>query len=236
MRNRFDQLGKRIGLSALGPSGLTVAQDEIASDPHHADLRHEPDPARGAERARLGLLGRIVSVVCLVEIFSGVPDEEESLASLGKLIAFRQQRLRVGIVVASELPRDRSTILVRIMAGGTALPAALADLAALPEHAWEREVASMDVLELRRALGSKPNRTVDEEEFIVSTQNIMEELRNEGRASALLTVLQARGIPVSDAARARILAQQNPDRLDGWLQKAVVASSLTEVFRARKPS
>jgi hypothetical protein len=94
MHNQFDQLGKKIGLRALGPSGLTVAQDEISSNAHHADLRHEPDPARGAERARLGLLGRIVSVLCLVEIFSSTPDEEESLGSLGKLIAFRQQRLR----------------------------------------------------------------------------------------------------------------------------------------------
>ena len=51
--------------------------------------------------------------------------------------------------MASELPRDRSTILVRIMAGGAALPRALADLAALPAGAYERDVASMDVLELR---------------------------------------------------------------------------------------
>ena len=94
MRNRFDQLGKKIGLRALRPSGLTVAQDEIASNTHHADPRHEPDPAREAERARLGLLGRIVSVLCLIEIFSGTPDEEASLACVGKLIAFRQQRLR----------------------------------------------------------------------------------------------------------------------------------------------
>src|SRR4051812_45406831 len=94
MGNRFDQLGKKIGLRALAPSGLTVAQAEIPSNAHHADLRHEPDPTRQAERARLGLLGRIASVPCLIEIFSGTPDEEEALACLGKLIAFRQQRLR----------------------------------------------------------------------------------------------------------------------------------------------
>jgi hypothetical protein len=310
MHNAFDQLGKKIGLRALGPSGLTVAQDEISSNAHHADLRHEPDPAREAERARLGLLGRIVSVPCLVEIFSSAPDEEESLASLGKLIAFRQQRLReagqrqrqprrrrrakpaallvkpflwivaagrpssvlsllgavpaegwlrgvymspgkpldvgdagppepggllrVGIVVAGELPRDRTTILVRIMAGVAALPPALADLAALPADAHERDVASMDVLELRRALGSKPNRTVDEEEFIVSTRSIVEELRDEGRtegeARALLTVLRGRGIAVPDAARERILAEKDPARLERWLEKAGTSATVTEIF------
>jgi hypothetical protein len=45
MGNPFDQLGKKIGLRALGPSGLTAAQHEIPSNAHQADLRHEPDPA-----------------------------------------------------------------------------------------------------------------------------------------------------------------------------------------------
>jgi hypothetical protein len=320
MSNRFDQLGKKIGLRALGPSGLTVAQDEIPSNARHADLRHEPDAAREAERARLGLLGRLVSVLCLIEFFSGTPDEEGVLAALGKLIAFRQQRrreadkarrsqqregdaapaaplvkpflwiitagrpssvlsllgavpaegwptgvylspgalpdagrhpaglqdagglLRVGIVVASELPRDRSTILVRIIAGGAALPAALADLAALPAGAHERYVASMDLLELRQVLGKKTNRTVQEEEFIVSTQNIVEKLqeearregrdegRREGEVRALLTALRVRGIAVPDVDRERILAQDDPKRLERWLERAIVATSLAEVF------
>jgi hypothetical protein len=323
MGNRFDQLGKKIGLRALGPSGLTVAQDEIPSNARHADLRHEPDAAREAERARLGLLGRLVSVLCLIEFFSGTPDEEGVLAALGKLIAFWQQRrreadkarrsqregdaapaaplvkpflwiitagrpssvlsllgavpaegwptgvylspgalpdagrhpaglqdagglLRVGIVVASELPRDRSTILVRIIAGGAALPAALADLAALPAGAHERYVASMDLLELRQVLGKKTNRTVQEEEFIVSTQNIVEKLQEEarregrdegrreglaeGEVRALLTALRVRGIAVSDVERERILGQEDPKRLERWLERAIVATSLAEVL------
>jgi hypothetical protein len=142
--------------------------------------------------------------------------------------------LRVGIVVASELPRDRSTILVRIMAGGAALPAALADLAALPADAYERDVASMDVLELRQALGSKLNRTVEEEEFIVSTQNIVEKLRDEGRteeaARAVLTVLRVRGIMVPDAARERILAQRDSSLLERWHERAILAASVADVL------
>jgi hypothetical protein len=142
--------------------------------------------------------------------------------------------LRVGFVVASELPRNRSTILVRIMAGGAALPAALAELAELPAGAHERDVASMDVLELRQVLGSKPNRTVEEEEFIVSTQNIVEKLREEGEAIArardVLTVLRVRGIAVPEAARERIVAQKNPERLERWLEKAAIAASVDEVI------
>ena len=181
MRNRFDQLGKQIGQEALGLSGPTFVHDEISPDAYHADLRHEPDPTREYERARLGLLGRLAAILCLIELYGHAPDEDEVLACVGKLIAFRQKRartfrrqrarnarkgepteafikpfvwiitarrptavldelgpsraegwpagvyfsprlFRVRIVVASELPRDRSTLLVRIMAAGPLLP------------------------------------------------------------------------------------------------------------------
>ncbi|WP_437677473.1 hypothetical protein [Sorangium sp. So ce131] len=58
--------------------------------------------------------------------------------------------------------------------------------------------------------------------------------RDEGRveeaARALLTVLRARGIAVPDAARERILAQKDPERLERWLEKAATAAALTEVL------
>ena len=315
MGNLFDQLGKKIGRRALRPSGPTAAQHEIPSNAHQADLRHEPDPTRHAERARLGLLGRLAQVLCLIEIFSSAPGEQEVIDCVGKLIAFRQElwreadkatrvqdqeegeakpaplfvkpflwiitagrpssalsllgavpvkgwprgvyvspgapldagdgdppqaggMLRVGIVVASELPRERSTILVRIMAGGAALPAALADLAALPTGAYEREVASMDVLELRQALGSKPKRTVEEEEFIVSTQNIVEKLRDEGRDEGRLTqarvalrrVLAVRALAPSPTDEARIDACSDIAMLERWLDQALVAPSAAKAL------
>jgi hypothetical protein len=290
MRNRFDQLGKQIGLSALGPSGVTVAHDEISPDAHHADLRHEPDPAREAERARLGLLGRIASLLCLIEIYGHAPDGAEFRACLGKHIAFWEQRarkarrapgkepfvdpflwivaagrsdavlaalkktrrrrwpkgvyfcgndvLRVGVVVASELPRDRSTLLVRLMAAGPLLPQAIEDLAALPEDAHERVVAEQILLNLRHVLGSKPDQTPDEQEFLVTMYTSWAEARKMGReegrtdeaAKAVLTVLRVRGIAVPDSARERILAQGDPDLLERWLEKAAVAASVAEVL------
>jgi hypothetical protein len=50
------------------------------------------------------------------------------------------------------------------------------------------------------------------------------------RAHDVLTVLQARGIAVSDAARERVLAQKDLAWLKRWLAKAAVASSLAEVI------
>ena len=310
MHNPFDHLAKKIGKEALHASGATVVQYEISRDAQHADLRHDPDPARDAERARLGLLGRLAAVLCLIEIYGHAPSGAEIRACLGKHLAhwnecerkaraqhrrrtektptsersvepflwiiaaaasapmlrklevktapdwprgvyfFGDNVLRVGIVVASELRRDRTTLLVRIMAAGPALPEAIADLAALPVDAHERAVAEEILVHLQHVIGKKPSRTPEEEEFIVSMQGTWKEAqelgreqgreqgrdqgrdegRAEGEARALLTFLRGRGIAVPDIARERILAEKDPARLEIWIERASVAGSLAEVL------
>jgi hypothetical protein len=58
--------------------------------------------------------------------------------------------------------------------------------------------------------------------------------RTEGRAEeaarALLTVLRVRGLDVPDAVRERILAQNDPERLERWLERAVVAPSVAAIL------
>lgn len=296
MRNRFDQLAKQIGKATLEGSGLTVVHDEITPEPLHADLRHEPDPAKATERKRLGLLGRLVSLPCLLEPYSDAPSAEEFRACLAKHIAWWQQRarqqradgrqsgmqgprrklvdpflwilcggapnsiltkltlkatsawpagvylfgndvLRVGIVVASELPRERTTLLVRLMAAGSALPQAIEDLYALPPDAYERSAAERALLHFHRAVEQRPTRTSDEQEFLNTMLKTWEETRNEGRienaAEYVLDVLHARGIAVPAAARKRILAQKDPKQLKIWHQKAIVAASVDDLFKSR---
>jgi hypothetical protein len=310
MRNHFDQLAKQIGKEALGPSGPTVVHDEISPETQHADLRHDPDPSREAERARLGLLGRIASVLCLIEIYSHAPDASELRACLTKHLAFWQQRdreerahnrkrkerrqppeawpepflwiisagtptalllalklkgapdwppgvyflgadiLRVGIVVASELPRDRSSLLVRLMAAGPLLKRAIDDLGALPADAHERAVAAEILLNMQYVLGKKSNPTPEEQEFIMTIRDGWEQAReaghakgrtegrtegrNEGRAEeavrAVLMVLRVRCLELPEAARERILTEKDPERLERWLEKAAVAASVADVI------
>ena len=294
MHNPFDQLAKKVGKEALDASGPTVVQYEVSRDAQHADLRHDPDPARDAERGRLGLLGRIAAVLCLIEIYGHAPSGAEIRACVGKHFAhwdecerkaraqnkrrkeknlpsepFVEPRLwiiavaisvpllrklevttapgwpvgvhfhgddlfRVGIVVADQLPRDRSTLLIRIMAGGPALPDAVAELAALPEDAHERAVAEQILVQLRHVIGKRPGRSPEEEEFIVSMQGTWKDARREGEASArvsdVLIVLRARGIAVPDPARERILVEKDPKRLERWLEKAAVAASVADVL------
>jgi hypothetical protein len=314
MHNRFDQLAKQIGREALGRSGATVVHHEISPETQHADLRHEPDPACGAERERLGLLGRLASVVCLIEIYGHAPSAEEFRACLSKHLASWQERtrntradnqtrrkkrqpprpfiepflwiiaagapmkvltelkieaapgwpagvygfgagvLRVGIVVASELPPDRSTLLVRLMAAGPLLARAIEELIALSPDAHERVVAEQILLRLQHALRQKSSRNREEQEFIVTMYKTWEdarieaqakgraeglakgraEVRAETQANAVLTALRVRGITVSVAARKRILAEKDLKQLERWFEKAIVATSIDQVIGASR--
>jgi len=297
MQNRFDYLSKHIGQKALGLIGVTSTQSEINAETLYADLRHVPDPARQAERARLGLLGRIAAAPCLIEVYSDAPSAEEFRSCLAKHILSWQDRarehrnrsalqrgaepfvdsalwiiaagaprsllaklkleamtdwptgvysfgadvLRVGLIAASELPHnDTTTLLVRIMAAGPLLPQAIKEVAALPPDAYERVITEPALLSFQRRLQQDPSRPLDrdEQEFIMAMIKSWEETRAEARAEALtetradavLTVLQARGVDVPDAARERILAQKDFELLKRWLVKAVVASSIDEVI------
>src|SRR5258705_2933472 len=59
---------------------------------------------------------------------------------------FGDDVLRVGLIVASELPRERATLLVRIMAAGPLLAPASWEVAALPPDAPERIIAEAALL------------------------------------------------------------------------------------------
>ncbi len=310
MHHPYDDLAKKVGKRALAASGPTTVEHSISPSVQRADIRHDPDPARAAERVRLGLLGRIAEVLCLIEVYGHAPDGGEWRGCLIKhfshweanrrgaradnrkrkakglppepfvkpmlwivAVAFSEPMLRklkvrtrisfppgvyfhgddvhrVGIVVASELPRDRSTLLVRIMAAGPLLPAAVAELGELPENAIERGLVEGDLVDLERLLGAKPARTPEEEEFIVSMQGTWKEARalgrdegrdegralgrDEGRAEeaarAVLTAFRVRGIAVPDATRERILAEKDPSLLERWHERAILAASVSEVL------
>jgi hypothetical protein len=298
MSHRFDRLAKRIAEEALRASGTTtVIQEEITAETQYADLSHVPDPAREAERQRLGLLGRLAATPCLIEVYSQAPSAEDFRACLAKHLAAWQHRarehrkrteppqqppwpvepfvepslwiiaagkprsvldaleceqapgwptgiyafgaevLRVGIVVASELPRDdTTTLLVRLMAAGPLLPQAAREVAALPEGALERVIAEPALLSFQRLIRQDTSRSLDnnEQEFVMEMLKSWAETRAEARsemaAKSVLTVLRARGIDVPDAARERIQAQTDLALLERWLVKAVAASSVGEVI------
>jgi len=150
--------------------------------------------------------------------------------------------LRVGIIAANQLPRERSTLLVRLMAAGPLVPHVIAELSVLPADAHEHAVADQILLRFKREIRKKPNPTQAEKEFLVAMYRTWEDARKDAhkkghkegreleRKNALLTVLHSRGIPVSDTERERILAETAPDRVTRWLERAAVAGSLAAVL------
>jgi hypothetical protein len=54
--------------------------------------------------------------------------------------------------------------------------------------------------------------------------------RTDEAARAVLTVLRVRGMPVSGDMRERILAEKDPERLERWLEHAIIAASVAEVI------
>jgi hypothetical protein len=52
----------------------------------------------------------------------------------------------------------------------------------------------------------------------------------QGEAQAVLTVLDARGVPVSEALREQILACTDLTQLDTWLRRVATATTADEVI------
>ncbi|MGA4802100.1 hypothetical protein [Streptomyces lavendulocolor] len=62
------------------------------------------------------------------------------------------------------------------------------------------------------------------------SEEIRDEGRAEGRADALLIVLEQRGVAVPDEARDRITRCGDPEQLRRWLARAVTAASVEDVI------
>jgi hypothetical protein len=56
--------------------------------------------------------------------------------------------------------------------------------------------------------------------------------RAEGKAAAIMTVLEARSVEVPDEARFRIMGCSDQNLLDVWIRRAVTATSIKDLFDA----
>ena len=125
--------------------------------------------------------------------------------------------LRLYLMVLSELPRTRETLLLRLLGAGRTLRAAIAELVALPEGTWERTIAQPWLIRCRIEVAAETSeRSVEEEELIVEIQKFYEEitqqmeLRGEvkGRVATHAGLLAKRlGRPLSDVEHA-VLAER----------------------------
>jgi hypothetical protein len=131
-------------------------------------------------------------------------------------------------------------LLLRLLGSGRRFREAVAEPAALPGDAWEKSVAMPRLIHFGL---DEQEPTADEEDEVSAairawfeeyTQQLRDEGRNQGRAEeaarAVLTALRVRGIAVPDILRKRILIEKDPEILERWLERAIVAASIADVL------
>jgi hypothetical protein len=151
--------------------------------------------------------------------------------------------LMLRVVVLSELPRTRETLLLRLLGAGRLLREALADLGALPNDAWEKSIATPLLVHFR--LGSGEHATDEEDKvsaeirawFEDYQRKLRDEATREGRSEGiregerglLLRQLRARFGELPAATVARIEAADIAD-LERWGERVLGAQTLAEVL------
>jgi len=154
-----------------------------------------------------------------------------------------------GVVVLQELPRERETLILRLMGADGVLREVLAELGRLPADAWERAVAVPPLVEARFEI---PQDVGDEgeREFLMSTRGLYEEWRQKTEQAGvergvertlkrnLLEVYETRFGAVPADLRAAIDATHDEPTLDAWFKLALTRSvdEIAAAIRASRPS
>jgi hypothetical protein len=163
------------------------------------------------------------------------------------------------LVVVSELPVRRDTLLLRLLGADGVLRRALEELEALPGPAPERALAMPILLRLRLTIPTNPaEQTSAEQEFLMQTQDIVENWRREavqegleagvkqgleagvkqGVTRSLIGLYEARFGAIPDDVRAIIEDTQDEVMLDGWVKLAGTRSvdEVAAAIRATRPA
>jgi hypothetical protein len=159
------------------------------------------------------------------------------------------------LVVVNQLPRARDTLLLRLLGAGSVLRQAIAELEVLPADAPERMLALPILVRLRLAVPTDPaTQTSDEQEFLMSTQDIVEIWRQEaiqegvqqglergvergikqgleqGERKLLLRQLRRRFGNQVDGDTERRLEVASVEQVEVWADRVLSAATLAELL------
>lgn len=144
--------------------------------------------------------------------------------------------LTMWIVVLSELPKTAETLLLRLLGPTTMQLEALRELDSLQLSATQRQPWIDMLADVRYLLDEAQEPSPEEQTIMTELRQRWErekaELRAEGKAEAILSVLMTRGFQVSDGVRQRVLGCKDPSTLERWLARAVTATTDAEVIAA----
>jgi hypothetical protein len=151
------------------------------------------------------------------------------------------------LVVVSELPVTRDTLLVRVLGAGSTLRQAIAELQALPAEAPERRLVLPILVRFRLTVPTDPaQQTSDDQEFLMDTQDIVEIWRREaieegveqglkqgveqGERKLLLRQLRRRFGAEVDGEIERRVAAAGAEQVEVWAERVLSASTLAELL------
>jgi hypothetical protein len=147
------------------------------------------------------------------------------------------------LVVVSELPVARDTLLVRLLGAGSKLKQALAEVQALPAEAPERRLVLPVLLRLRLTVPTDPaQQTSDDQEFLMDTQDIVENWRREaiqegvkqgleqGERKVLLRLLRRRFGAEVDGEIERRVEAATAEQIEVWAERVLSAATLAELL------
>jgi hypothetical protein len=147
------------------------------------------------------------------------------------------------LVVVSELPVTPDTLLLRLLGAGQVLKQAIAELKALRTEEPARSLALPLLVRLRLEIPTDPaQRTEDDQEFLMQTQDIVETWRQEaiqegvkqgvqqGECAVLLRQLRQRFGDAVDAHVEQRVATASIEQIDLWTVRILSAATLAEVF------
>ena len=242
-----DHLGL-LGRVASGPSTLEFFHDTPSGDELAACLiKH------GEFRHFLSLRRPLPPIPTQWVISSGRPDGGieglwlRPMGSWGTGIYEGPPLLWTRLVVVNELPVARDTLLVRLLGAGSVLRRAIAELKALPADAPERTLALPVLLRLRLTVPNDPaKRTSDDQEFLMDTQDIVENWRREaiqegvqqGVAGSVIEIYEVRFGAIPDDLRAVIEDTHDEATLRMWLRLVGIRSAdeVAAAIRASRAS
>jgi hypothetical protein len=112
------------------------------------------------------------------------------------------------VVVLRDLPRDRDTLLLRLLCAGAVMNEALRELARLPTSAWEREVVLPHLIAWRMEMPQDLHaRAPEEKDFLMSTDELYEQWKRKVEAEGLRKGLtKGRREGAEQALRSTLLA------------------------------
>lgn len=153
--------------------------------------------------------------------------------------------LRLWLVVLSELLPGRDTLLLRLLGSVRSRLAAAREIHDLPTADPIRRPLLRVLSHVRFVLERDPTAGTPEERELMS--NLLAEFERyeadifhrgvqqgeaRGKAASILSILAARGLPISDEVRSHILSCDNLATLDSWLARALTTPTADSLFPA----